>query len=162
MNSLLLTEFFNPQRTVIAKRLSVALINWAQEILTADIPGDISDDWIRRRLLAARIMPQAGPEQQYVLLTRSYFLADSETQLNIRQICSDMNTEEEELELSELMATILRRFVSQLAETQISPDQVAGFYLEHELDPPSNSGVYERVIKLREMKQAGAQTYTGV
>jgi hypothetical protein len=107
-------------------------------------------------------MPQAGPEQQYVLLTRSYFLADPETQVNIRQLCSDMNTEAEEVALSDQVAAILRRFIPQFADTQISPDQVASWYLDNDSEPPEDSRVYERVMKLREMKQAGAQTYVGV
>ena len=158
----ILAEYFNPLRVIVAKRNSVALINWAQEIATEEIPDTVDDDWVKQCLLASRIMPQAGPDQQYVLITRSYFLADADTQANIRQLCSDMNTEAEEVSLANQVATVLRRFIQQFADTQITPDQIASWYLDNDVAPPTNSAVLERVIKLREMKQAGAQTYVGV
>lgn len=162
VDSRLLTAYYSPERVVVNRRNSVALMNWAQEISTEDIPNDVDDDWVRLRLLADRIQPSAGPEQQYVLLTKSYFLADEDTQTNIRQYCSDMNSEAEEVSLTNQTAAVLRRFVDRFAATQVTSDQIAAWYLDNDVDPPEDSRVFERVRRLREMKAAGEQTYGGL
>jgi hypothetical protein len=117
-----------PKQQVCLDRQGSALLKWsAYEMAVAIPPEKPDEDWVRQRILAARI-PQSL--QSYVQRTAAYYQQDPSVIDNIRNHLSQWNDDATEATIAAELDAATSAIMPLLAKQDVTDQQVQDWYTQ--------------------------------
>jgi len=135
-DNILLSQYL--MESVVKRRNSVGLIEWAGSVTAQSIPTTKPDTaWVQQRLVAERIPQQPDG---YTQRTLAYFLQDPTTQTNIREYLNSFNDDATEVALGAQINSVITAFMPRFAASDVTDQQVQQWYDSNGFGTPLSRG----------------------